>query len=86
MKVKSLLTATMAGLSLGAYAAPEADKATETKAPATDAQKAAAKKQAKPHSHVEAKTGVAQKTPDTMSDKPNAADDKSKHFHPRDGK
>lgn len=40
----------------------------------------------RPHSHVEEKTGVPQRVPDAMSDKPNAYYDRTKHFHPRDGK
>lgn len=41
----------------------------------------------KPHSHVEAKGGmVGQKMPEAAERKPNAAMDKSKHYHPRDGK
>ena len=40
----------------------------------------------RPHSHVEEKTGFAQKAPEAMPDKPNAANDRTKHFHPRDGK
>jgi len=40
----------------------------------------------KPHSHVEEKTGVPQKEPEAKADKPNAAQDKTKHYHPRDGK
>lgn len=41
----------------------------------------------KPHSHVEEKTGVPQKAPAAVDpDKKNAAQDKSKHYHPRDMK
>jgi hypothetical protein len=40
----------------------------------------------KPHSHVEEKTGMPQMAPEAMSGKQNAAKDKTKHFHPRDGK
>ena len=40
----------------------------------------------KPHSHVQEKTGMPQSMPDAKADKPNAAKDQSKHFHPRDGK
>ena len=40
----------------------------------------------KPHSHVQEKTGAPQTTPDPKADKPNAAEDKSKHYHPRDMK
>ncbi len=73
-------------LSFGALAA-DADKATDAKAPMADMQadKAAGKKM-KPHSHVEEKTGVPQAVPEANADKPNAAKDKTKHFHPRDMK
>lgn len=90
MQVKSLISAALfaaiAGLSLGAYAAPDADKATEAKAADASPQKPVSKKKVKPHSHMEDKTGVTQKAPEAMADKPNAAEDKSKHYHPRDGK
>lgn len=90
MKFNSLLAAglfaTTAALSFGAQAA-DADKATDAKAPMADMQmdKAAGKK-AKPHSHVEEKTGVPQSAPDTKAEHTNAAKDKSKHYHPRDMK
>lgn len=40
----------------------------------------------RPHSHVEEKTGVVQRMPEAVPDRPNPARDFSKHFHPRDGK
>ena len=49
-------------------------------------EKAVPQKKMRPHSHVEEKTGVAQKTPEAMLDNSNAVNDKTKHFHPRDGK
>jgi hypothetical protein len=73
------LFAIMAALSLNASAAAG------TPADATVA-KAAPQMKMKSHSHVQEKTGFAQKAPETVSDKANAADDKTKHFHPRDGK
>jgi hypothetical protein len=73
------LFAIMAALSLNAGAAAD------TPADATLA-KAAPQMKMKPHSHVQEKTGFAQKAPATVSDKANAADDNTKHFHPRDGK
>ncbi len=83
MKLKPALAislfAVMAALSLGASAA--ADTPADAKA-----EKAAPQKKMKPHSHMEEKTGVPQKAPVAMADKPNAAKDKTKHFHPRDGK
>ena len=49
-------------------------------------EKAAPQKTMKRHSHVEEKTGFAPKAPEAMAEKPNAANDRTKHFHPRDGK
>jgi hypothetical protein len=49
-------------------------------------EKAAPQTKVRPHSHVEEKTGFPQKAPEAMAYKPNAATDKTKHFHPRDGK
>lgn len=81
MKLESILSisvlATVAVLSFSAQAASDTDKATEAKP---------TEMKMKPHSHVEEKTGVPQKTPEATSDKAKAAKDKSKHFHPRDGK
>ena len=83
MKLKPTLAASlfalMAVLSLNASAA--ADTSADAKV-----DKAAPQKKMRPHSHVEEKTGFAQKTPEAMPDKPNAAKDRTKHFHPRDGK
>lgn len=83
MKRKPTLAASlftlMAALSLNASAA--ADTPADAKA-----EQAAPQKKMRPHSHVEEKTGVPQKAPVAKADKPNAAKDKTKHFHPRDGK
>jgi hypothetical protein len=49
-------------------------------------EKAVAQKRMKPHSHVEEKTGIPQLAPDAMANKPHAANDRTKHFHPRDAK
>lgn len=46
----------------------------------------AATQPAKPHSHVEEKTGVPQKAPAKQAAKKNPAMDMSKHYHPRDMK
>ena len=85
MKLQSALSAvlfaTVAALSMGAHAA-DADKA----APAAEMK---ADQAAKPHSHVQEKTGMAQHMPaasDEKSGKPKAGKDKSKHLHPRDAK
>lgn len=93
MKLTSILSAglfaAVTTLSFGAYAAADADKPAEVKAPATadaKADKVVAKKKVKKHSHVEEKTGTPQSEPEATSDKVDIAKDKSKHFHPRDGK
>lgn len=82
MKLQSALSAVLfaavAALSMGAHAAD-----TEMKADKTDKGTMAAK----PHSHVQEKTGVPQDAPATTAPaKKNAAKDKAKHYHPRDGK
>lgn len=83
MKLKPSLAASlfalMAALSLNAGAA--ADVPADAKV-----EKVAPKKKMRPHSHVEEKTGFPQKAPEATPDKPNAAQDKTKHYHPRDGK
>lgn len=83
MKLKPTLAASlfaiMAALSLNAGAA------SDTPADAKG-EKAAPQKKMRPHSHVEDKTGVLVKAPVAVRDKSNAAKDKTKHFHPRDGK
>jgi hypothetical protein len=83
MKLKASLAASlfavMTALSFNASVA--ADTPADAKA-----EKALPEKKMKPHSHVEEKTGIPQKAPMAMADKPNAAKDKTKHFHPRDGK
>ncbi len=87
MKLTTILPAALfaaaAFLSLGAQAAADTDKAAEAKAPVAGTP---AVKKMKPHSHVEVKTGVPQKDPEARADKPNAARDQSKHYHPRDAK
>ena len=83
MKLKPALAASlfaiMAALSLNASAA--SDTPADVKV-----EKAAPRKKMRPHSHVEEKTGFAQKVPEAVPDKPTAANDRTKHFHPRDGK
>jgi hypothetical protein len=84
MKLQSALSAalfaTVAMLSLGAQAA-DADKAT----PAAEMKAEQGAKAAKPHSHVQEKTGIEQVAPDAnATKKKNASKDKTKHFHPRD--
>jgi len=93
MKLKPTLAASlfaiMAALSLNASAASDTAVGASTASDAPDdakVEKAAPQKKMRPHSHVEEKTGFAPKAPEAMPDKPNAANDRTKHFHPRDGK
>jgi hypothetical protein len=83
MKIQSILFAgTLAIASLLPLAARSAD---DKPAEATAAQTAPATAM-KPHSHMEEKTGMPQKAPAKTAAKKKAADDKSKHSHPRDAK
>lgn len=92
MKVKTIfiacLLAAFATFSIGAIAADNpSDVAKDIKAePAMAKKPAEAKMKVKRHSHMEEKTGIPQKMPEAMANKSNAANDKTKHFHPRDGK
>ncbi|MFZ2853809.1 MAG: hypothetical protein WAZ34_06825 [Rhodocyclaceae bacterium] len=82
MKISSLITAVLfAGAAMTATAYAD-DKAAAPKAGEAQMDKAAAK----PHSHVQEKTGVPQSMPNAKAEKPKAAKDQSKHYHPRDGK
>lgn len=88
MKLQSILSvsfvAAATALSLGAHAANEADK---RQADGTQSEQPGAKKMP-PHSHMQEKTGIApsKSTVDSKLEKLKADKDKSKHFHPRDGK
>ena len=82
MKVSSLIAAVLFASAAMTGAAYADDKAAAPKAAEAPADKAAAK----PHSHVQEKTGMPQSMPEAKAEKPNAAKDKSKHFHPRDMK
>lgn len=65
-------------------AAPGQPAATGTEAAA---EKADAPKPMKPHSHMEEKTGMPQHAaPAAAPGKPDPAEDKTRHFHPRDMK
>jgi len=98
MKLNSILSAglfaAITTLSLGAFAATEADKPAEAKAPPAEAKAPAADakaekvvaKKSKKHSHMEERTGSPQREPEANLDKPNAATDMTKHYHPRDAK
>ncbi len=89
MKTKSIFAVTLlalaTALSLSVRAA-ETDKASTTATSEAQAQKPAAKKQMKPHSHVEEKLGISPAPPEQTANPSNAANDRSKHYHPRDGK
>lgn len=85
MKLQNVLAAALfasvAMLSVGAQAA-DTDKAAAAEVKAEPAAKAA-----KPHSHVQEKTGMEPGMPNKAAPtKKNAAKDKSKHYHPRDMK
>ncbi len=82
------LLAAFAMFSIGVIAADNpVDAPVDIKAEPAKAKKLAeAKMKVKRHSHMEEKTGIPQKAPEVMADKPNPANDKTKHFHPRDGK
>lgn len=85
MKLQALLSASIlaaiTALSASAYAEEKAAPAAEMKA-----EKAAPAQAAKPHSHVQEKTGVPQDVKPVDPARKNAAKDKSKHYHPRDMK
>lgn len=83
MKLKSILAAALfaaiTAVSVSVQAASDADKAAEAKVPPAGTQ---ADKAVKP----EEKAGGPQKSPDAKAGKPKPGKDKSKHYHPRDGK
>jgi len=85
MKLQALLSASIlaaiTALSASAYAEEKAAPATEMKA-----EKAAPSQAAKPHSHVQDKTGIPQDAQRAVPTKKNPANDKTKHYHPRDMK
>lgn len=68
------LFAIVAALALNACAAPDTVADTEPR------------RTTRPHSHLQEKAGILPSAPETMPDKPNAANDKTKYFHPQDGK
>jgi hypothetical protein len=83
MKLKPTLAASL--FALLAALSLNASVASETAAGAKE-ERAAIQKKMRPHSHVEEKTGFAPKAPEAAPDKQNPAKDRTKHFHPRDGK
>ncbi len=83
MKINVILSANLFAVAalLASTAWAAADQTSDTPAaPSASTQKA------KPHSHVEEKTGVPQKAPVKEEGKKNPAKDTSRHYHPRDGK
>ena len=95
MKFKLLYTALFAALSISvtAIAAEDMSKGmgmhmSKDMIMPGDAkiENAAPQTRVRPHSHVEEKTGIPQMVPVAMAAKPNAATDKTRHYHPRDGK
>lgn len=86
MKLNSTITASMvvigALLSVSSIAATEAPADSKT-------EKAAAKKKMAPHDHTQDRTGIRTNTPkekpnQTTGNQVSPANDKTKHFHPRD--
>ena len=83
----ALIFATASILPFSAYAANDSDKAQ----PADVQVDQPAAKMMKPQSHMDEKTGMMQQmasgaTSAVKSAKPKAGQDRSKHYHPRDGK
>lgn len=81
MKIFSHVAAVLlAGAAMSGAAYAE-DKVPPQKAPEAQVEKA------KPHSHVQEKTGVPQIMPtEAKTEKQNPAKDMTKHYHPRDNK
>jgi hypothetical protein len=90
MKSNSLffvsLFAAITIFSSGAQAASDTAKMAEAQAATDTRVEQTSTRKMKPHSHVEEKTGIPQKAPESTANRPNPAKDMSKHYHPRDGK
>lgn len=88
MKLNATLAASLFALvaTIPFNASAATDNPADTQADKATTSKTATQKKAKPHSHVEEKTGVPQKSPEALPDKPKADKDKTRHYHPRDGK
>lgn len=90
MKPNSFLSVTLFAaitiFSFGAQAASDTAQMAEAQASADTKVEQTSIKKMKPHSHVEEKTGIPQKAPESTANRPNPAKDMSKHYHPRDGK
>lgn len=89
MTPKTLLGALVVAMAFSLNAMAASDAATDATGAA--AQQPEAKPKLKPHSHMEEKMGMVAKAEPATSTKPavakpNPAMDRSKHFHPRDGK
>ena len=84
-----VLFSTLTILTSSAMAATEPDKAAAMPASAVADQPHKANSAAKSpavHSHLQEKLGYAPKPVNEAPTKMNAAEDRSKHYHPRDGK
>ncbi len=80
--LSSVLFASVAMLSLASSAAD-----TDKTPVAAEMKAEQGAKVAKPHSHMQEKTGIEQKAPAAADPaKKDASKDKTKHYHPRDGK
>jgi len=88
MKLNYALAASLFALMVAVpfNASAAADNPADTNVDKATAPKTATQKKVKPHSHMEEKTGVPQQAPEAIADKPKADKDKTKHYHPRDGK
>ena len=89
MKLNSILSATLVAavsmLSMGAQAA-DGGMGAEGKTSAAASMPAEKAAPMKPHSHMEAKGGMAPKASAPKPEQSNPAKDMSKHYHPRDAK
>ena len=84
-----VLFSTLTILTSSALAATEPDKATPAPASTVADQPTKASQAVKSpeaHSHLQEKLGYTPKPAKAAPTKPNAAEDRSKHYHPRDGK
>lgn len=86
MKFKSTITAGL--LTIGALLSVPSTAATDTPAD-SNMEKPAAKKKMAPHDHTQDRTGIRTNSPkdkpkQTTGNQVSPANDKTKHFHPRD--
>lgn len=86
MKLKSTIAASL--MTIGALLSVPATAATDAPAD-SNMEKPAAKKKMAPHDHVQDRTGIRTNSPkakpkQTAGNQVSPANDRSKHFHPRD--